>query len=218
MFKDSPHATVGGMNYTDMVHYSLVSILFNQIRGGNLDFELVEMIRSGNLSNYLLRPVSVVEFVYLRGLAAKLVIAAFGITLGFGIGIWFGMSPDRLLWSMFLALLGNIIHYQLSATLATVAFYWEEAYSILMVKNILVQLLSGELIPLNLFPQSLHWIWKSTPFYLYVYGPAQFALGHWSYDYFFSQVAVATVWVILGSLMLKISWNLAIKKYLSLGG
>ena len=45
--------------------YTWVSALFSQVRGGNLDFELAEMIRTGTLSQYLLRPVSVLEFGFL---------------------------------------------------------------------------------------------------------------------------------------------------------
>ena len=40
------------------------------------------MIRSGQLSNYLVRPVGVVEFVYIRGVAPKLFIAGLCLTIG----------------------------------------------------------------------------------------------------------------------------------------
>ena len=46
--------------------------------------------------------------------------------------------------------MGNVIHFQFGATLAAAGFLWEEAYSLLMVKNMVVGLLSGEMIPLNL--------------------------------------------------------------------
>jgi ABC-2 type transport system permease protein len=218
MFKVGGATEVGGMNYHDMVGYTLVSILFSQIRGGDLDFELAEMIRSGQLSNYLLRPVGVIEFVYLRGLGPKILIA--GIALGFGIGVgaWFGLSPLRLIPAMGLAILGNAIHYQLSAALAATSFAWEEAYSVLMVKNMIVSLLSGELIPLNLFPPSMQWIWKGTPFYLYVFGPTQYALGHWTHVEFLQQLGIACAWFVAGWLLIRLTWGVGIKNYSSLGG
>jgi len=218
MFKIGGAQTIAGMDYHSMIHYTLVSILFTQIRGGDHDFELAEMIRSGQLSNYLLRPVGVVEFVYLRGLGPKLFISSFCILLGIVIGFVSGMSPLRILGSMLLALIGNSIHYQISASLSAVSFLWEEAYSVLMVKNMLVSLLSGELIPLNLFPASYQWIWKSTPFYLYVFGPAQYALGHWSDAQFFQQVLIGGFWLLIGWGLIRISWGLGIRRYLSLGG
>lgn len=209
---------IAGMTHKDMIYYTWFSILFTQIRGGNLDFEVAEMIRSGALSNYLIRPVSVVEFVYVRGLAPKLLIAGFGLTCGIIFGLWIGVSPGRILGAMILALFGNIIHYQISIALASIAFYWEEAYSMLMVKNIVVQLLSGELIPLNLFPESAQWIWKSTPFYLYVFGPTQYVLGRWSHTEFLTQLLLGGVWMIIGWALVKLSWGVGLKRYLSLGG
>ena len=218
MFKVGGASKVAGMDYKDMIHYTLVSILFTQVRGGDLDFELSEMIRSGQLSNYMLRPVGVVEFVFLRGIAPKLFIAGFCLLLGMGLGFFLGMSPARMIGAMFLALVGNVIHYQLSASLAATAFLWEEAYSTLMVKNMVVNLLSGELIPLNLFPPSMQWIWKSTPFYLYVFGPTQYALGRWSHQEFLMQLGISALWLFGGWALIRLTWGAGIKRYLSLGG
>ncbi len=209
---------VAGLTYPQMVHYTLMSVLFSQIRGGDHDFELQEMIRSGSLSNYLLRPVGVVEFVYIRGVAAKLFIAAFCLAAGIALGAWLGLPPWRMAGGMLLALVGNVIHYQIGAALSTTAFFWEEAYSVLMVKNMLVKLLSGELIPLDLFPPSMAWIWKMTPFYLYVYGPTQFALGRWSIGELAYHLAIGIGWAVVGWALIRSTWGLGIRRYLSLGG
>jgi ABC-2 type transport system permease protein len=218
LFRTGGATEIAGMTYAQMIHYTLASVLFSQVRGGDHDFELAEMIRSGQLSNYLLRPVGVVEFVYIRGVAPKLFIAGVSLAIGALAGAWFGISPARMAGAMVMALIGNIIHYQIGATIATAAFAWEEAYSILMVKNMIVSILSGELIPLNLFPASMQWIWKSTPFYLYVFGPAQYALGHWSHEEFFWNLGIGGLWLVAGWLLIRLSWGLGIRRYLSLGG
>ncbi len=218
MFKLGGATEVAGLTYIEMVQYTLVSILFTQVRGGDHDFELSEMIRTGQLSNYLLRPTSVVEFVYIRGVAPRLFIAGLCLIIGMIASFWLDVSPFRMVGAMFMAIIGNIIHYQLGAALATGAFYWEEAYSILMVKNMIVGLLSGELIPLNLFPEKFAWIWQSTPFYLYVFGPTQYALGRWTHQEFLFNLGVSFLWMIGAWVLIRITWGLGIKRYLSLGG
>ena len=218
LFKIGGAKEIAGMGYTDMIHYTMISLLFTQVRGGDHDFELAEMIRSGQLSNYLLRPVGVVEFVWLRGVAPRLFIAALCLVAGIALEIHLGVSPVRMIGSMFMAILGNIIHYQLGAALATVSFLWEEAYSVLMVKNMAVSFLSGELLPLTLFPPSMQWIWKSTPFYLFVYGPTQFALGRWSTEMYWQQIGISFAWIIGAFILIRVSWSLGTKRYLSLGG
>lgn len=211
--------TVGGLTYHQMLSYTFTSILFTQIRGGDHDFELMEMIRSGGLSNYLLRPTGVVEFVYIRGLAPKLFITAVCLTIGIVVSFFTdAVSAPRMIAAMGLAMLGNIIAYQIGAMIATLAFYWEEAYSMLMVKNMIVQILCGELLPLSLFPASMTWIWKSTPFYLYVYGPTQYALGRWSHAEFTDALLIACLWILGLWVLTTLAWKLSIKRYLSLGG
>lgn len=218
MFKIGGAETVAGMTYTDMIHYTWVSVLFTQIRGGDHDFELAEMIRSGQLSNYLLRPVGVVEFVYIRGVAEKLFLSFGCLIVGMFIAPWFGLDPSRMVGAMLMAILGNVIHYQIGAALSSTSFLWEESYSVLMVKNMVVAFLSGELIPLNLFPENMQWLWKSTPFYLYVFGPTQYALGRWTHTEFMINMAIGCGWLIAGWLLIRITWGLGIRRYLSLGG
>jgi ABC-2 type transport system permease protein len=209
---------IRGMSYQQMIHYTITSVLFSQVRGGDHDFELQEMIRSGQLSNYLLRPVGVVEFIYIRGVAPRLFIASLCLVLGICLGWTIGLTPLRMLGAMLLALIGNIIHYQIGSIISTTAFLWEEAFSLLMVKNLVVSLLSGELIPLNLFPNSMQWIWKSTPFYLYVFGPTQYALGQWSHTEFFYHLGISCIWLLAAWVMIRLFWGLGLKHYSSLGG
>ncbi len=218
LFKVGGSQTIAGLTHADLLTYTWVSMLFTQVRGGDHDFELQELIRTGQLSQYLLRPVGVVEFTYIRGLAPRLFIAALSLSAGSLIAFFLKLSIYKIFAAMTLALLGNVIHYQIGASLATSAFLWEEAYSVLMIKNMAVNFLSGELIPLNLFPESMTWMWKYTPFYLYVYGPTQYALGRWSDAEFFHALILALLWIVLGFFMIRLSWSWGIKKYLSLGG
>jgi len=221
IFKTGGASELAGMTYVQMLHYTFVSILFNQVRGGDQDFELAEMIRTGQLSNYLIRPVGLIEFIYIRGVASKLLIAGLsfiiGLILSFSV-LSVQVSPFRMFGAMGLALLGNLIHFQIGAILSAMAFRWEDAYGLLMVKNMAVSILSGELLPLNLFPESMSWVWKSTPFYLYVFGPAQYALGEWSHIEFLRHLGIASLWILALWWLIRLTWGLGIRKYVSLGG
>jgi ABC-2 type transport system permease protein len=218
VFSQPGQTELGGMTHHELLMYTFTSVLFSQVRGGDLDFELAEMIRTGQLSSYLLRPVSVIEFVYLRGSAQKFLIAFLALLAGIVFVLATGGSFWRLIGAMGLALLGNVIHFQLSSALAAAAFYWEEAYSVLMVKNMVVSLLCGELIPLSLFPKSWEWVWKGTPFYLYVYGPTQYTLGKWSHAEFWAAMLTAGGWIVISTLLVRLSWGVGMKRYSSIGG
>jgi ABC-2 type transport system permease protein len=218
IFKHSGAQTFGGMTEPQLLAYTWTSLLFTQIRGGDYDFGLIEMIRTGTLNNFLLRPVGVIEFTFYQGFGEKLLTAGFCLALGLIATFFTPLSITNLILAVMLAIVGNIIHYIFGAALASVAFYWENAFAVLMVKNMIVSLLCGEVIPLNIVPERWAWIWKSLPFYLYVFGPAQVALGKWDHVMWAEQMGIAIAWVLGFWLMLKLSWGFSMKRYQGIGG
>ncbi len=216
IFNNGGATSFGGMSYSELLAYT--SILFTQIRGGDYDFGLAEMIRTGTLSGYLVRPVGVVEFTFYQGLGEKLITAGFCLALGVGATFFTSMSITNLILGIMLAIVGNIIHYLFGAALASVAFYWENAFAVLMVKNMVVSLLCGEVIPLNIVPEKYTWVWESLPFYLFVYGPTQVALGKWDHLTWLKHMGIGFLWIFLFWGMVKLSWSYSIKRYQGLGG
>lgn len=210
--------TFGGATRPELVAYTLTSVLFSQVRGGDHDFEIAELVRNGSLSNYLLRPVGVIPFIYMRGVAPRLMFSGLCLVVGLASAPWSGINPLNLLGAMSLAFMGNIIHYIFGTALATVAFYWEEAYSMLMVKNLCVAILSGELIPLYLFPDQWSWVWKALPFHLYVFAPTQFALGKMSWGELQMALLQSVGWIAILSGVTALLWRIGIKRYASIGG
>ncbi len=198
------------MQQPELISYTLISLLFTQIRGGDLDFTIQEMIRTGSLSQMLLRPVSVLEFIYLRGSASRFLIAGIASFIGL-----FFLPAQNLLCAMLLALCGNLIHYQVSALCSIAAFYWEEAYSLLMVKNMCVSFLSGDMLPLSLLTTTL---WQFLPFYLYVYEPVLIAQGKLSALQILTDFALAGAWILGLSFLIHICWRQGLKRYQSIGG
>lgn len=79
-------------------------------------------------------------------------------------------------------------------------------------------ILSGELIPLYLFPESASWIWRSLPFHLYVFAPTQFALGKMSGSEFMGALVQSLVWILAFWAALKLVWKISIRRYASIGG
>lgn len=218
IFKNGGATSFAGMSYSELLAYTWTSLLFTQIRGGDYDFGLIEMIRTGTLSNYLIRPVGVVEFTFYQGLGEKLITAGFCLGLGLIATFFTSMTIPHLVMAIMLAILGNIIHYLFGAALASVAFYWENAFAVLMVKNMVVSLLCGEVIPLSIVPAKYTWVWESLPFYLFVYGPTQVALGKWDYLVWLKHMGIGCLWIFFFWGALKLSWSYSIKRYQGIGG
>jgi len=218
LFKIEGHTTIAGQTYDQMLAYTMGSLLFSQIRGGDPDYEVAEMIRSGSLSNYLVRPISPVGYVYFETLGAKLLVLIFSLALGLLGALLQHLSISHLFLAIGLALLGNLIHFFLSVALSCVAFYWEEAYALLMVKNMAIQILCGELIPLFLFPEHILGFVMKLPFQLYVFAPTQIFLGRYSNQEILSCYLNGFLWLGLAYAIYVWAWSKGIKRYLALGG
>jgi ABC-2 type transport system permease protein len=218
ILRGDPNASFAGMSYGELMAYTWTSLLFSQIRGGDLDFSIIEMIRTGTLNNYLLRPVGVLEFVYFKGLGEKLLTLLFCFALGSIATLFTSLSLPNLLMAMMLALLGNVIAYLFGCILATVAFYWENAFAALMVKNMVVALFCGELIPLTIVPEKYSLIWKCTPFYLFVFGPTQVALGKWNSSVWLREMGLGVLWILAFLMLLHLAWKKSIHRYQGIGG
>ncbi len=217
ILKGDHSASFAGMNYPDLLAYTWTSLLFSQLRGGDLDFELIEMIRTGTLSNFLLRPVGPVEFIYFKGLGDKLLTLCLSLLLGLLATAFTSMTVAHLMMGLILAMFGNVIAYLFGTILSTVAFYWENAFAILIVKNMVVSLFCGELIPLTVVPEKYSYIWKSAPFYLFVYGPSQVALGKWNETVWLQQCGIAILWIGVLATLNRLVWKLSIHRYQGIG-
>lgn len=218
IFKSGGGGTFAGMEYPELIAYTWTTLLFSQIRGGDYDFELIEQIRTGTLSNFLLKPVGVVEFVFFQGFGEKLYTTLLCLLCGIVATLFTKLTLVHLLTAILLALLGNVIGYLFGALLATTAFYWENAFAVLMVKNMVVSLLSGEVIPLSIVPERYAFIWQGTPFYLFVYGPAQIALGKWDAARILQEFGIAILWIVALLAAVRFTWRLSIRQYQGMGG
>src|SRR3989338_7059688 len=50
IFSQPGQTELAGMSKHDLIMYTFASVLFSQVRGGDIDFELAELIRTGQLS------------------------------------------------------------------------------------------------------------------------------------------------------------------------
>lgn len=135
-------------------------------------------IGSGDLSNYLVKPVGYLKYWFTRDLASKLLnlmFAALEIS-----GLFFLLKPPLVIpanlsvWISFLVLAGlaTVTYYFLSTVTRFLAFWTPEntwGFSFLVI--VFVEILAGGIFPLNMLP---HWAYTAlqfTPFPYLAYFP-----------------------------------------------
>jgi ABC-2 type transport system permease protein len=149
--------------------YYLLTLLVRQVTGSWVVWELVRAVREGTLSLRLLRPVSPLVALGAEALAS-VPLRAIIATPVMVIGIW--LADIRLLGCdaahgllAAVALVGAwLLNFSASALVGTLALYLESTISIWQLWLGLFMLLSGYLLPLELFPPWLAHLAALTPF------------------------------------------------------
>ncbi len=181
-------------------------------------------IANGDLSNYLLKPVSYIKYWFTRDLASKLFnlfFAVFEITL-----LWLIFRPAVFFPAQVLSIAGFFlsvtaavfINYFLSLVARFVTFWTpENTWGIAFVVLVLIEILGGGIFPLDVLPKPAFFALQLTPFPYLVYFPIAIFVGKVTGLYLIQVLLQSYVWVfMLYWVMMKI-WQVGLKVYGSEG-
>ncbi len=196
------------------------TIIFSAPSADNIGGE----ISSGDLSNYLVKPISYLKYWFTRDLASKLlnIIFAFMEILL----LWFVLRPNIYLPADIFSILGfvisifmaTLIYYFVNVITKFVAFWTpENTWGLTFVTLVLIEILAGQIFPLDVLP---HWaitILDFTPFPYLVYYPIAILLGKTSGINALRVLLQSLIWLVLMSQATKYIWKKGLIAYSSEG-
>jgi ABC-2 type transport system permease protein len=149
----------------------------------NLEPELRELIRSGNVAYELLRPIDLYALWFSRSLAVRLAPTVLrSIPLAILAALFFGLGPPASAASGLLAALALAVGLLLAAsitTLLSITLLWTLAGDgITRLGLAAVYLFSGLIIPLPLFPDWMRTFFELMPFRGLADAPFRVYMGH----------------------------------------
>ena len=176
-------APVGRFTQQGFAAYFLATLLIRQLTGSWLVWELNQEIRSGTLSRRLLRPIHPLIGYSAENLAAIPLRAA--LTLPAMIAFLVVLEPGALPRTPLnvLGAIGSVfgawlINFFTMALIGSLAFYLESSTAIFDLWMVAFMLLSGYLVPLELFPPALRGVAHALPFRYTIAFPVEIATGH----------------------------------------
>lgn len=178
-------------------------------------------VSSGELTNYLLKPIDYFKYWFTRDISNKLLnlsFAAFEATL-----LYFVLKPDFFLQTnpiyfiSFLAylVLAVFIFFVLLFITSAVPFWMPEAAwgAQFLVIAIVTEFLSGALFPLDILPAPLQTVLYLTPFPYLIFFPLQIYLGKISGFAIVRGLLVSFAWAVILWFLMKAVWNRGLKAY-----
>lgn len=200
----------------------VLSLCMNSVFRVN-DFFIPDMIRDGSIANELLRPICIQG----RMVAENLGNALFDLVFRFApallvslflVGI---MKPAGvLMFLLFLisALLGYGVLWSISFATQMLSFWLINVWSIVTIKNVFIDILSGSMIPLWFMPDWMDGVIRFTPFASIYFTPVQIYLGQLSYQEILSQCLIQVFWIIVIYMAGHYLWLKGQKKLVVQGG
>lgn len=215
--------TVQSLSLQDITTYTILSITISTIFVCDVQNTIYYKIREGQIVTDFYRPIPLLAcylaedigemFSSLLNRALPLIVFA---SIFFGIP-WPASIQDFLLF-LPSCLLSYAILWLLSALVGLIAFWVMELGNMGNVKDSIVRVLSGSIVPLWFFPDTVQTISKFLPFQYTYQTPLGIYIGNTSTSDAFTAMAVQAVWVGLLFLVLAAGWSRTKKKTLIQGG
>lgn len=187
------------------------------------DYFLPGKIWDGSIATELLRPISFKG----RMIAENLGNATFDLLFRFlpvlviallTVGVSAPASPVRLLLFIFSAFLGYGVLWTISFAVQMTSFWLINIWSLLTIKNVFVNVLSGAMIPLWFMPEWMSGILNFTPFSSIYFTPVQIYLGQLSYSEIAFKCGVQILWIAVIYLIGNFLWKKGQQKLVVQGG
>lgn len=177
-------------------------------------------IAQGNLTNYLLKPVNYLSYWFTRDISSKILNIFFVV---FEIGILYWLLRPQIFYpqSIFVLLLfvitlalSVVLYFFLLIFFGSFTFWIpEQAWGMIFILNIFVDLLGGLTFPLDILPTYIQHVLYLTPFPYLVFVPLQIFLGKYNLSLAFQSVGVSAVWVLIMYGVLRTQWRFGLRAY-----
>lgn len=191
---------VSGFNFQSMLSYYIISSFITQLdQSSGTGWQIANEIKNGRFSKYMIKPMSIFGYFTAQtaGVSAFLLsfnlIAAIASILIFRVDFVITNNSWYILSAVVFILLGLLFMMQLNYFVGILAFKFVDTSIFMMIKDNIVQFITGSLIPLALLPSGMIKIMTFFPFYYVTYLPAMLLIGR-NGNEVFSGIVILLFW------------------------
>ena len=214
-------STEGALNFRQLIAYFLLSsAVTNLIFSNSTPFGryIYRKIRNGELSNFLIKPISTVPFLFFSFIGENWMNIFYAL-ISATIAIIMIPPPGILNVVFFLVfiVLAFFVSFALNILIATLSFYFVEVAGIRNSFDHVRTIQSGSLIPLTMFPIMIKQVVMFTPFPLLAFIPTytlQNPIQMWET---LQMISISVAWASGLTVIMSVVWRKSLKKYEGVG-
>jgi ABC-2 type transport system permease protein len=212
-----------GLSQGQMITYAVLAIVLSSLFQTEVENEISDGVYRGSIAVQFLRPADVLSMFFCGdlGLLVTSLLLRAAPLLAFGV-LLFGLSAPVSLAALLLFLVSLVFSYLilwlLAAITSMVTFWAMFLGQIGAVRGVVVNILSGMLIPIWFFPKVLQDILRFLPFQYTYQTPLGIYIGRIGLNEGLFQIGVQCFWILALYLLLRIIWRRAQRHVLVQGG
>lgn len=217
------HTSINGYGLQEMLTYISIGWISKSLYLNYIDRELTDDVQSGQVAMDLIKPIDFQFMYFARGLGQSLfrgVLFTPPIIL-FTVLI-FSISPPASILHFFLylvcTLFSILIYLGINYIVGLFAIFFLSIRGILYSKNLIIELMSGLLVPIDWFPGWFQTLNAFLPFQAIAYSPLQVYLGRVQGKELLSTMLLQVVWLVIILLLGRLVWRFCQRRILIQGG
>ncbi len=219
IYQSNSKQIIAGFTLEMMLSYQCWILIFSLLTSSYSERSLAEDIRLGRISSYLIYPFSFWKFHFASFLAfsiLQLVISFFSIIVFALLGM-IQIEPIGLILFLSVSIFVSILWFFLRFALGLIAFWLEETWTFRIILVTLVNLLSGAIFPIDMFPSAIQKILYLTPFPFMTYFPVKIGMGLATNTEIINCFIAVISWSLLSLLFCNFLWRRGLKLYTASG-
>ncbi len=213
------NSSVGGYDFNKIISYYLLVPVIGGFTSIFVSEHLPRRIKDGAISADLMKPYSIAVANLLNQFSIKLtqltiklpvyiIAGAFFVSV-FKIHHQFISLPLALAVCLF----SYILYFFMDLALSYSAFWFDDVWSLSLLKNVALMVFGGLSFPLDLVPRSIQPIFTILPFRFIYYFPIKTAQGGMTAPAFLSEFGQLILWVGVFFVLGKLLWRMGLRKY-----
>lgn len=219
VFRSTNSHTIFNYEIEKLVTYLMLVALLGAVVFASRTIDLSWMINSGDLSNLVTKPLSVIRYFFCQDAADKLLNIIF---LGFEVGFFFLLFRPQLFWQSDMAriiwfglavALAVVLYFLINFLLGLLGFWTNQVWAARFLYMTIADVLAGSLFPLDILPPSVYSIIRILPFHWLVFFPNQIYLGRISMNEICTGLVIQTAWIVILAWLVKKVWHRGMLKY-----
>ncbi|MFI5735133.1 ABC-2 family transporter protein [Kribbella sp. NPDC051587] len=183
------------------------------------DHTLATMIYRGHITHHLLLPQPVVIEMIGSSISLRFWHAIMGLPIMAVVGLSAGIELDRteVAAAVPALIVAGAIRFAFTTMIASLAFWTEQARSLVNVANTLVFLLGGTVVPMFVLSDRISGIGQLLPFWSMLGFPSELAAGTVDSDRILGNYAVQAAWLVISITCAVAVWHRGLRRYTAVG-